>query len=248
MTSFGSQQLRIFRRARRDGASIEDAAQAAGIGLGEARLHAADDDKNPPPPEAFELLSTPSTTEAAEEAGMARGRKAREATEQVEEIKKKDFSSAVRAYREDILPAQAKVGEHAQEQSTAYKHIKKNCHIQPTAARQAFRLDQMEEAKRDDWLRGFVGLLRELKIPLEPVDLVDLAEKPDRYARPKPVLATMGIPSDGEETDLGDVGAQIAGEGEEFEASDDELAQQAGRGAARATSVTSIGGIEQPLH
>lgn len=137
---------------------------------------------------------------------MARGRKARESGDLPEEIKQKDFARAVRAYREDILPAQAKVGEHAQEQSTAYKHIKKMCHIQPTAARQAFRLDQMEEAKRDDWIRGFLGLLRELKIPLESKDLVDMAQKDDGYARPKPVLATMGIPSDGSETDLGDAG------------------------------------------
>lgn len=54
--SHGSQQLRRFRIAMRDGASIEDAAELAGIGLTEAKLHAADDAKNPPPPEAYELI------------------------------------------------------------------------------------------------------------------------------------------------------------------------------------------------
>jgi hypothetical protein len=149
---------------------------------------------------------------------MAGRRKARAPEASAEEIKKKDFAGAVRAYREDILPAQAKVGEHAQEQSTAYKHIKKHCHIQPTAARQAFRLDGMDEAKRDDWIRGFLGLLRELKIPLESSDLVDIAEG---KTAAKPVLATMGIPSDGSETDLADAAeaARAAPKiGEEFSA------------------------------
>lgn len=52
----GSQQLRLFRRAIRDGATVEDAAATAGISIGEARLHAAEDAKNPPPAEAYELL------------------------------------------------------------------------------------------------------------------------------------------------------------------------------------------------
>lgn len=53
----GSQQLRLFRRAMRDGATVEDAAESAGISIGEARLHAAEDEKNPPPAEAYELLA-----------------------------------------------------------------------------------------------------------------------------------------------------------------------------------------------
>jgi hypothetical protein len=243
----GSQQLRIFRRARRDGASIEAAAESAGIEIGEARLIAAEDAKNPPPPSAFELLGqTP-----AEEADVAGRRKARAPEASAEEIKKKDFAGAVRAYREDILPAQSKVGEHAQEQSTAYKHIKKHCHIQPTAARQAFRLDGMEEAKRDDWIRGFLGLLRELKIPLESADLVDMAE--GKTAAKKPALATMGIPSDGSETDLADAGEGDPKDGSDGddgsfdEAGEDELAAQVGRGAVRATKKVGEG-FSAPLH
>jgi uncharacterized protein (UPF0335 family) len=54
----GSLQLRQFRRAMRDGASVEDAAELAGMSIGEARLHAKDDAKNPPPAEAYELLPT----------------------------------------------------------------------------------------------------------------------------------------------------------------------------------------------
>lgn len=56
MTVGGSQQLRQFRRAVRDGASIEDAAALVGMSIGEARLTAAEDVRNPPSPEAYELL------------------------------------------------------------------------------------------------------------------------------------------------------------------------------------------------
>lgn len=52
----GSQQLRRFRIAMRAGSSIERAAGIAGLGLIEARMHALDDAKNPPPPEAYEPL------------------------------------------------------------------------------------------------------------------------------------------------------------------------------------------------
>ena len=55
----GSQQLRQFRRAVRDGATLDDAAALAGMSIGEARLTVAEDAKRPPPPEAFELLPAP---------------------------------------------------------------------------------------------------------------------------------------------------------------------------------------------
>ena len=54
--TFGSQELRIFRCAIRDGASLEDACDQSGIGIAEGRMHVKDDEKNPPPPEAYELL------------------------------------------------------------------------------------------------------------------------------------------------------------------------------------------------
>lgn len=149
-------------------------------------------------------------------------------------IAEKDFAKAVRIFREDILPAQAKVGEFAQEQSTAYKALKKQCGIQPQAARTAFRLSDMEEAKRDDWMRCFIGLCREMGIPLESNDLVDQAEA---APRPKPVLATLPI-SDGTETDLTDAAdteardLDLTGANPFEEATPDELAKQAGRGKA----------------
>lgn len=128
-------------------------------------------------------------------------------TEQVEEVHSPDFALAVRIYRHDIKPAQAKVGEYAQEQSTAYKAIKKRAYIQPQAAKIAFKLDDMEESKRDDFLRCFNGLLRELNIFM-PVDLVDAAEGKGSTgegvvpsgSRPKPKLVT--VPTGPEADDL----------------------------------------------
>lgn len=52
----GSQQLRIYRRARRDGHDIETAARMAAISVGEAELIDKDDAREPPPPESFELI------------------------------------------------------------------------------------------------------------------------------------------------------------------------------------------------
>lgn len=54
--SHGSQQLRRFRIAIRDGATVDAAAELAGITITEARLHVAQDAKNPPPPEAYVLI------------------------------------------------------------------------------------------------------------------------------------------------------------------------------------------------
>ena len=124
------------------------------------------------------------------------------------EVKAKDFAGAVRTYRNDIKPAISKVGEHNQEASSGYKHIKKNCHIQPQAAKMAFKLDGMEEARRDDFLRCFTGLLKELGIPLESNDLVDQAQ------RPKPQLVTISVPNHPEDdSDLADPSGEEPTEG-----------------------------------
>jgi hypothetical protein len=124
-------------------------------------------------------------------------RTARKEPEDFGEIKEKDFAGAVRTYRGDILPAQSKVSEHSQELSTAYKHIKKSLHIQSGAAKQAFKLSDMEDSKRDDWLRCFNGLLSELGIALVP-DLVDAMGSTER---PKPKLVTIPAAVEGD-TDL----------------------------------------------
>ena len=201
----GSQQLRLYRRARRDGSTVMTACVLSGVSITEARLIEAEDARNPPPPEAYELLNTaPAEPAQPQENDMARAKK----TPQVEEVHAPDFALAVRIFRQDIKPAQSKVGEYAQEQSEAYKAIKKRAYIQPQAARLAFRLDDMEESKRDDFLRSFNGLLKEMNIFM-PVDLADIAEGKGRSGETvvpigtgaKPKLATIPM-SDGKDDDL----------------------------------------------
>ncbi len=124
------------------------------------------------------------------------------------EVPKMDFKTALKVYREDIKPAVGKVGEHSQELSTAYKFLKKQCHIQSGAAKLAFKLDGMEESKRDDFLRGLNGLLKELRIFM-PSDLVDAAQGAaagdviPSGERPKPTLVTIPPAVEGD-TDLAD--------------------------------------------
>jgi hypothetical protein len=172
----GSLQLQRYASARRNGRSMMNAAIEAGIGIGEARLiendevraAAAEDrapfatiglfdpvGRTPSPPQP---IPAPEPALQPKEDDMARPKKSD--TPINGEVPKPDFELAAKIYREDIRPAMSGVGEHAQEMSTAYKEIKKRAHIQPQAARLAFRLvDDGIEAKRDDFLRSFKGLL-----------------------------------------------------------------------------------------
>lgn len=222
--SGGSQQLRSFRRAVRSGATVEAASEASGIPLAEARLHHADDLKEPPPPECFEPIGP--TTKEDPMARTARKPK----NDDSGEIKPKDFAQAKRIYLNDVKPAGTAQGEAMKEASDGYRAIKKTCHIQSTSARAAFRLVEMEDAKRDDWLRGFVGLLAEFNIDVEPVDLVDKMEGKDKPRKPRLVT----VPSD--DSDLANGGGsdpKDGSDGDEFtEATAEELAAQEGRGGA----------------
>lgn len=178
------------------------------------------------------------------------GRTARPKAEtQSHEVPQKDFDGAVRIYRHDIKPAKTKQGEFGQEQSTAFKAIKKGCHIQSGAAKEAFKIAEMEDAHRDDYLVCLNGMLKALKIEM-PRDLVTLADGEaggpvipvGKRERPKLVTIAgdpnlqMGVPSDGSEADLadaGEAGDEPAADGDTFtEASDEELAQQEGRGGS----------------
>lgn len=207
----GSVNLRLYRRARCDGETLERACELSGLTLGEARLTDAEDARNPPPPEAYELLDQkrgagrdecPAPISDIKESIMATA-----AAATVDgEVPKHDFALAVRIYRTDIKKAASKVGEFNQELSTAYKAIKKNANIQPSAAKLAFKLDDMEESKRDDFLRSLNGLLKELNIHM-PSDLVDQAEGKERepvIPRRRPNLAAVPPVSDGEDADLAD--------------------------------------------
>lgn len=145
--------------------------------------------------------------------------------DQPEVVKEKDFALAAKIWRSDIKPAISKAGETMQEASSGYKQIKKVANIQPGAAKLAFKLVDMEEAKREDFLRCLGGLLKEFNIAIVPTDMVDMMQADDGYARPKPQLVTVPIAT-GDETDLADAADDFD------EADEDELAQQEGRGAS----------------
>ncbi|PTR06417.1 MULTISPECIES: hypothetical protein [unclassified Novosphingobium] len=207
--SHGSQQLRTFRRARRDGASINDAAALAGISIGEARLHAAEDDRNPPPPEAYEpLLATPrSTTE--EEATMARQKKTEVKSEQQESggvYNRPNAAEAIRIYRAEIAPRKAFISEKQGDLSDPYSRIKDDCNFPRKILDLLFHLEAMEDAKRDHFLTALHLGLTEMNFS-RPLDLVTMAEGAEpgqpvvpAGAKGRSKMAT--IPSDGIDADL----------------------------------------------
>lgn len=118
---------------------------------------------------------------------MARPKKDQD--ENIEREDKKDFARASKIYRNDIKPAVSKAAEFMQESSTAYKAIKKECSIQPSAAKFVFKLVEMEDSKRDDFLRCVEGLMAEMGIDW-PHDLMDMAEGKAAPAD-RPQLATV---------------------------------------------------------
>lgn len=202
----GSLQYQRYLSARRPGATWQIACLESGISADEAKLHEADIARDPSliAPLTPCPFTAPDPAQTQETDDMARAKK----TPQVEGVHAPDFALAVRIFRQDIKPAQSKVGEFAQEQSEAYKQIKKRAYIQPQAARLAFRLDDMEESRRDDFLRSFNGLLKEMRIFM-PVDLADMAEGKGSAGEnvvpfgdaPRPQLATIQQ-SDGIDADL----------------------------------------------
>lgn len=170
--SHGSLQLRRFRIAIRDGYELENAAAYAGIGINEARLTLGSDAADPPPPETYELIGK-----------TMKGHDMAKATKQ-DQVIKPDFKLAVKYYREDIRPAQAKVGELAQEQSTALQSHKEAGARQSRCGKNGVQAHEMEDDKRDDFLRSLYGLMQELKIGIS-ADLVDQMADGDAPTMPK---------------------------------------------------------------
>lgn len=234
MSVGGSQQLRLFRRAIRDGATLEEACAASGtlengqpiISLAEGRIYLAADAKNPPPPEAFELIGP-----TGKETAMA-------ATAQQEpqnggEYKRPDAAKAFDIYDKQIKPKLTKIDTARGELSQPWQDIKEHAHFPRPVMNFLISLENIEdEAKRDHYLLALSDGLQHRKLFL-PRDLVTMADGNDGAEivqlgnRKKPQLATLplGVPSDGTESDLAE-----AGEGDDFEeASDDELAAQRDR-------------------
>lgn len=270
--SGGTQQLRLFRRAIRDGLSLEEAVAATRdptFSLSEAKYWSEHDQKNPPPPEAFELLYDPEARAAAsnpEESAMATA--AKEKPQNGGEYKRPDAAKAFEIYDKQIKPKLAKIDTARGECSQPWADIKEMANFPRPVMNFLLSLENIDDdAKRDHYLLALADGLKLRKLFL-PSDLVTQAqgnaggEVVPMGERKKPQLATlpMGVPSDGSETDLGDVGEEIAGDGsgealpdaddnsEErvtdgfTEATEEELQQQTGRG--KKASVSSMAPAE----
>ncbi|HEX5183608.1 MAG TPA: hypothetical protein VFW19_10715 [Allosphingosinicella sp.] len=170
-----SRQQDSYLCARAAGATMMTAAVEAGIGIAEARLIEND--------LARGTLSLPdpgtSVPPPKKEKTMPRGKKAQ--APQNEEVQQPDFEKAVRIYRQDIKPAVEAAGERAQEASTGYKAIKKDCRVNTRAARFVFGLEREGEEKRNDVLRSLRGMLNAMNIGITD-DLVSRAEGEDSGA------------------------------------------------------------------
>jgi hypothetical protein len=127
------------------------------------------------------------------------------------EVKTKDPSLAKKLYFHDIKPARSKASEHMQEVSTAKKAVKKQANFQGWSFDAAVRAHEMEDARKEDAIRGFVAMFNELEghevLTCNYKDMVDMMETDDGYARPPLSLVTL---SDGSETDLGYAGEEVA--------------------------------------
>jgi hypothetical protein len=148
----------------------------------------------------------------------------------------KDFDKASKIYLHDIKPARSRASEFMQEISTAFKAVKKTCGIQPSAMKAAIKSAEMEDAKRDDWLRCFVGIVNKMAgrnlLTFHGSDLVDMAQGAEvvPIAGRRSPMAT--LPSDGVDADLAEAGGAEV-KPDPFVATEDEIAKQDGRGKPR---------------
>jgi len=182
--------------------------------------------------------------------------RAKKKDDSVQEVKAMDFEAGKRVYFEDVKPGRSQASEHMQAVSTAMKHVKKHLGMVPGGYQVALKLYEMEEGKREAFIRSVVGQLNELLghvvLSHHYTDLVDLAQQPkdDGYARPNLSVVPDAPLGDGEEVDLmeaanavieaidgplpsGDPKDGSDGDDGAFEATDAELAQQEGRGRKR---------------
>ncbi|MXP24835.1 hypothetical protein GRI39_02080 [Altererythrobacter indicus] len=212
---YGSQQLRLLRRAIRDGLSIKNAAEQAGMSLAEARLHHADYLKNPPPAEAFQLLYDPATLTATcrKDAIMANAQRKEdgEGSGISGEYNRPDAKSAIKIYKSEIAPKKEHISTITGDLSDPYKRIKDDCNFPRKILDLLFQLYDMEDAKRDHWMLAFRLGCEELNLSV-PRDLVSIAEGKDGESpiptneRERPRLVTVdGAP---DKPDDGEIGRQ----------------------------------------
>lgn len=154
------------------------------------------------------------------------------------EYHRPDAKRAFKIFKEEIAPKNAHMATIKGDLSDPYKRIKDECHFPRKVMDFLVGLDDMEEAKRDHWLLALNLGLTELNLHM-PRDLVTMADGKDGSsvvptgAKKKPSLVAVPTGT-GDETDLADAAE------EDFEASEEELAQQEGRRPADGTGAAAI--------
>lgn len=91
------------------------------------------------------------------------------------EVAEMDFARAIELFLGDIRPGQTSAASSMQEVSTAFKTIKKECHIPGWAMKAFIALFQMEDTARDKAMRALNGLCKQGNLLLS-VDMVDKAQ------------------------------------------------------------------------
>lgn len=217
----GSQQLRIFRRAIRSGATLEEACAATGntIEPAEGRIYLEMDRKNPPPEEAYRMLYDP---EARKEDDMTRGKKADDELENGSisgEYNTPDASKAFQIYDDHIAPKLAAMATLRGDCAEPWQNIKKLAHFPRPVMNFVIGLDNIDDdAKRDHYLLALHEALR-IRGHALPADIATLADGSAGGAvvpiggRNAPFLAAITTDDDDEQ----------------FEATQGELDQQQGR-------------------
>jgi hypothetical protein len=232
----GSQQLRLFRRAIREGATLEQACAATGniIGIEEGKIYLAADARNPPPEEAYALLYDPDAKAAASQSTkeMPMATAAKEEGENGGEYKRPDAAKAFDIYHKQIKPKLTKIDTARGELSQPWQDIKEHAHFPRPVMNFIISLGNIDDdAKRDHYLLALRDGLRHEKMFL-PRDLVTMADGDDGEdlvdTEDRPGLRLVGIDDDEEaqppsdDSDLAD---------DEFtEATEEELARQEGLG------------------
>lgn len=231
----GSQQMRLLRRGIRDGLSVEEAASRANCDLDSARLIAADDLKNPPPEEAFELLYDPDAPAAAsstpaKEATMAK------TDEESGEYKRPDAQKAIDIFDKQIKPKLTNINTLKGDLSEPWGDLKEYARISKKDFNYVQSLvDEDDDAKRDHRLLSLKSLLeaRGLRAPRDLVTMAEGSDGDDLVGSEEREDGELLVDQDEDE-----------GSGDTFEeASTEELAAQEGRGRARKPRSASVSNI-----
>jgi hypothetical protein len=248
--SFGSQSLRLFRRAIRDGATLEQAAALGDYSLATAKLIHADDLKTPPPPAAFELLydpDAPADASSTKEPVMAKNE------DETGEYHRPNAELAFKIYDTTLKPKEAHLATIKGDMSEPYQQIKDQAHFPRKVLNFIIGLENEEDAKRDHMLLALSEGLKHRQLFL-PRDLVTMASGDAG----SDVIPTGDRDDDdllvdeGEDDDVdgpGELPLAAEGPADTFtEASDEELGRQAGRKprAARTARPSSVTRINPP--